>query len=389
MDKWKIARRILLPLPGDIIRTISEYEDEKEQKALDKKKIEDFFEGCDNCSSADEAKDVYASYGDVVKIIGTNDQRNVDCLAKLSDLNERFNVPQVGEMRRLWMGAMESSKFKHEYKKGFEKTNDFFLSQSGRSFVDEYEFGKRQFVYFTDNNSELAGCIDKYNHIQWAFSLDKRPSDMKFLPTGHPLPYHLYVAHPVKKGLYIPYELAEDVIFNDKVEDYFILLQALGATRITARSIKGRKISSDCMVNVGINTKGGVRVIEAEGNAHGGFEYASRNEANSSTEWSWEFSPLQKPFVPENLTWLEHEPEWQKMVQARTNGGNATKWTKRISSSESSCINVNTYQDLDSTFKFFLVKAHGDIKTEVKVGRRSDEETIWEISAEFKSLENF
>jgi hypothetical protein len=264
-----------------------------------------------------------------------------------------------------------------------------FFNGVGSNFIDKYEFGKRQFVFLSNNDGELAGCIDsKYNHIQWAFSLDRRPSDMKFYPSGHPLPYNLYAAHPVKKGLYFPYDQAEDIIFNDKVEDYFILLQALGATRITARSIKGHSISRDIASDLEIRTKGGYGLIVGEGNGKVKGNCHTDTETNNSTEWSWEFSPLRKPFVPEGLVWLEHEPEWQKMVKARTEG-NATKWTKRISSSESSCINVNTYAELDTSFRFFLVKAHGAGNAEFKYNRKSHEETIWEISADFKPVEDF
>lgn len=390
MDKKKLIRRILLPLPGDIYRTGKEIYEEKEQKEQNEREtlVSKFCNTCEKCHSAEEAKDIVSHYDNIISQIGINSKLNVECLSAISKMSEQYNVPKISEMRRIWIEAMDNIVYGNECQKGFDKTNDLFFSQTNGRFTDEYEFGKRQFIFLTDNDKEIAGCIDKNKRIQWVFSLDKRPSDIKFYPAGHPLPYNLYVAHPVKKGLYFPYEIAEDVIFDDKVEDYCYLLQCLGATRITARSIKGKKISTDWSGKTTFESEGGWGPIIGTGNAKIGINHNNHHETNDSTEWCWQFSPTKKPFVPENLAWLEHEPEWQKIVMSRTNG-NTTNWTKKISSLESSCLNVNIYSDLDSSFRFFLVKAQGKMESDVKVTRNSHEETIWEISADFKPWEEF
>lgn len=70
-------------------------------------------------------------------------------------------------------------------------------------------FQERQLLFFVRDMDAIAGCVDDKDNIQWIFTLDETPKELTF-PTGHPQANTLYIAHPAKKGFYLPFERAEE-----------------------------------------------------------------------------------------------------------------------------------------------------------------------------------
>ncbi len=89
----------------------------------------------------------------------------------------------------------------------------------------------------------------------------------------------LYVAHPLKKLSYLPYQNAENALFDTQMEEILNILECLGAKS--------------------------VKII---------FE----NEENNPV--LKEFSPILKPYLPPNLTWYSQQNDWKNIVSKRAAG---------------------------------------------------------------------
>ncbi len=90
----------------------------------------------------------------------------------------------------------------------------------------------------------------------------------------------LYVAHPLKKLSYLPYQNAENVLFEAQYQEILHILECLGAKTI--------KVT---------------------------FE----NEGENPTILQ-EFSPVLKPYLPPNLMWYNQFNNWKQLVSKRAAG---------------------------------------------------------------------
>ncbi|MGN1242540.1 MAG: hypothetical protein ACI4T7_08695, partial [Alloprevotella sp.] len=53
------------------------------------------------------------------------------------------------------------------------------------------------------------------------------------LPVGHPIPYEVYVGHPLDKNVYFPISSYQVELLKDKIHEFCYLVQCLGATELT------------------------------------------------------------------------------------------------------------------------------------------------------------
>lgn len=264
--------------------------------------------------------------------------------------------------------------------------NNFLPMYVQELFCNEIPFHERQFIFIAKNENSIAGCVDEEKNINWVFTPDKLPADISF-PAGHPVGNTLYIAHIAKKGHYLPYEGAEDLMFYDKIEDFCTLLQCLGAEEITFKHIKGIRISETELSSTNIKGNGSIKV------AKGSFDYSdstSRQSNRSSSKevmFSTQFNPKKKPYVPEHLDWLEADESWQKLVKQRLDG-NLITYTKKISSSETTNLSSNQKKSIKASFQYLMSKA--DINYDKNTDRTFSNSTTteWEISVKFKPLED-
>ena len=162
------------------------------------------------------------------------------------------------------------------------------------------------------NSSNVPNCINFYDNM--------------------PLNNELYVGHPYNPSVYIPYNQAEDILFQDKIQELCYILQQLGAEEITITSLKGRKINE---------TNNKKEELEVAANA-GRFGNASLN-IDSSTSYlmdrtsheqydvKYVYDPINMPEMPSETIWYQNQPKWQRLVQSRIDG-NTLEYTECISS---------------------------------------------------------
>ena len=247
-------------------------------------------------------------------------------------------------------------------------------------------YNERQFIFFAKDQRALAGCYDK--SIPWVFTLDKYPKEIHFPTIGHPLPNAIYIAHPAKRGLYLPIENSDEELFHDKVLDFQRLAQCLGATEITFRSIKGHSLSEDISKGVDFEIGGGYTQYEGSVGYGNKSSNGKRQSSKGEQEMVQRFNPLKAPYIPNDVAWLSVDSEWQSLVKQRLEG-NMLQYSIRISSRKTMGVTDSRMDDVKVAFKSFIAKAHVNYSKQMECSFQRDEETEWEISAKFKPLEDF
>jgi len=327
------------------------------------------------------------------------------------------NEPDKGGGRKFLIGALatDDDKDKDDYLNAYLNStnnmehlrfeeyrdennwNDPTLSEEDRKLmIDLLEsekftsinYANRQLVFVGRDDDHIAGCYDYSNNINWVFTLNYVPSDIKF-PVGHPQANTLYIAHPVNKEIYIPFEGSAYNFFIDKVHELCHLLQCLGATEISFKSIKGRETTIEVNGKWGI---GGEVGVAKYGKVNG--QYSQSNSSNSYQSKSSEMglvmtaNPKEYPSCPNDLKWLETETQWKNLVRQRLSG-NLLSFNQTISTKSVSNISNSQKIEIKGAFENFMTCVSANYESETDSTFKETEETEWEITAKFKPLEDY
>lgn len=215
------------------------------------------------------------------------------------------------------------------------------------------------------NSSNVPNCINFYDNM--------------------PLNNELYVGHPYNPSVYIPYNQAEDILFQDKIQEFCYILQQLGAEEITITSLKGRKINE---------TNNKKEELEVAANA-GRFANAFLNICSSTSnlmdrtsheqyDVKYVYDPIDMPEMPSETIWYQNQPKWQRLVQSRIDG-NTLEYTECISSKLTFFTSSSEKEDIKAKLKVLMANIEGRIYEEEEKQLREDIETIWRVSVKFHS----
>lgn len=304
---------------------------------------------------------------------------------------QKGDIEQVADdvrsARNCFIAAMDSEDF--DLKKNAKNSYELLtreINSDKSSFLND-DYNKRKFLFTVSNDKQIPGCYDKEDNVQWIFSLGLIPDYINF-PVGHPQPNTLYIGHPLKPGVYIPFENATEQLFMEKVRELCYLAQCLGAVEIKFKRIKGLDVSnseSSCVERSGeagrkfLNVGGSLGVSGSETNT-----YSSKD----GVELVQCYSPIKKPFCPEGMVWYDSDPTWQTLVKQRLNG-NILSYVEHVSSIETTTVSSNQLMSLKGSFEYLFAKASGayDAKTDKTFSKT--EEIEWEIDMKFKPLQDF
>lgn len=215
------------------------------------------------------------------------------------------------------------------------------------------------------NSSNVPNCINFYDNM--------------------PLNNELYVGHPYNPSVYIPYNQAEDILFQDKIQEFCYILQQLGAEEITITSLKGRKINE---------TNNKKEELEVAANA-GRFGNASLNIDSSTSnlmdrtsheqyDVKYVYDPIDMPEMPSETIWYQNQPKWQRLAQSRIDG-NTLEYTECISSKLTFFTSSSEKEDIKAKLKVLMANIEGRSYEEEEKQLREDIETIWRVSVKFRS----
>lgn len=253
-------------------------------------------------------------------------------------------------------------------------------------FTNSEDVSDRQFLMFAKNKKQIAGCYDRAENIKWIFTLDRIPKDLVF--EGVPSINTLYMVHPIKKDTYLQYENAEEKLFMEKVREFCFLVQCLGATEVTFRSLKGKNIEQEKKYVQEIAGNVETMLIDANGQYNRSGHESINIQSNKEVNLKQCFSPNQKPYCPKGLIWYDYDSEWSLLVKQRLEGG-IISYNYRIRSSDTCNLSSNHISDLKASFERLLLTINGNYKSNTDTTFSKHDEKEWEISVVFKPLEDF
>ena len=308
--------------------------------------------------SYSDAKEKYKSFTDCQWIFGYNEwykYKNLDC-KELGMTNEEYEEGLI-------LFEMDS----------FHKLN-------------ESEAGNSPYIYIVSDINHLKGCYDPTDTIFWTFTKDRVPLELEF-PLGHPVANTLYIVHPLNKLRYIPYELAEEILFLEKIREFCQLVQCLGAKKIEITYHKGQYLASSFEKNLNIGAN-----VAVEGHK-GNLMYSRNSSCNQSKNNQHgvskvqTFMPTEKPYCPNDLEWLEHEPEWLQIVRQRQNGD---LLHSEIKMSSKGILNESSNQKtaIQGSYSNLICNINANYGSTLNTTLNSSEECEWSISVEFESIKN-
>ena len=248
------------------------------------------------------------------------------------------------------------------------------------NYVLKVPYKERQYIMLVDdckvNKCAVSGIT--------IFKSSKVPTCINFYD-NMPLNNELYVGHPNIPSVYIPYNQAEDILFQDKIQEFCYILQQLGAEEITITSLKGRKINE---------TNNKKEELEVAANA-GRFGNASLNVDSSTSnlmdrtsheqyDVKYVYDPIDMPKVPSKTIWYQNQPKWQHIALSRIEG-NTLECTECISSKSISFTSSSEKEDIKAKLKVLMANIEGRIYEEEEKQLREETETIWRVSVKFRS----
>lgn len=263
---------------------------------------------------------------------------------------------------------------------GFDKASE---ASDDKATFSAVKYNERQFIYFVKDVNAMASCYDE--NFPWVFTVDNYPKEIQFPAIGHPQANALYIAHPAKKGMYLPMENASSKLFDDKVSDFCWLAQCLGATEITCRSVKGKSVAESLSkkYNAGVSGEYNGSGASAEyGNGRSNSQKESRSSLRAET---MVFKPTKAAYIPDDTAWLSIDSEWQRLVKQRMEG--MCHYTVKVSSKESMAVADSRMDEVKLAVKTFGANAQGNYSQQKDQTLQREEETEWEISVTFMPLD--
>lgn len=248
------------------------------------------------------------------------------------------------------------------------------------NYVLKVPYKERKYIMLVED-SKIKNCAVSGITI---FKSSNVPDCINFYD-NMPLNNELYVGHPYNPSVYIPYNQAEDILFQDKIQEFCYILQQLGAEEITITSLKGRKINE---------TNNKKEELEVAANA-GRFGNVSLNIDSSTSnlmdrtsheqyDVKYVYDPIDMPKVPSETIWYQNQPKWQRLAQSRIDG-NTLEYTECISSKLTFFTSSSEKEDIKAKLKVLMANIEGRSYEEEEKQLREETETIWRVSVKFRS----
>lgn len=312
----------------------------------------------DHCKDHKECWELHKNKGHILELMGKiNDSRNA-YIKSLAEAPEEQKYELQNRITRL------------------EKANTDLWD----NYILRVPYKERKYIMLVED-SKIKNCAISGITI---FNSSNVPNCINFYD-NMPLNNELYIGHPYNPSVYIPYNQAEDILFQDKIQEFCYILQQLGAEEITITSLKGRKVNE-------INNK--KEELEVAANA-GRFGNASLNIDSSTSnlmdrtsheqyDVKYVYDPINMPEMPSETIWYQNQPKWQRLVQSRIDG-NTLEYTECISSKLTFFTSSSEKEDIKAKLKVLMANIEGRSYEEEEKQLKEETETIWRVSVKFRS----
>lgn len=266
----------------------------------------------------------------------------------------------------------QTNEDKFRIKNSIDKTYELFIQN-----FDHINYSKRKLIFV---DSEIR------DYTPTTFSiLDKNIlPDLKF-PMGHPVEDEFYVGHPYNSKHYFPLETSENELFIERINEYCYLLQCLGATQIDIISVKGLDTEKLEKENVNTKSEGKYQGNKGELDITNNTESNKEESLNQTIGITQNFSPVKKPYLPNDLIWFNHESSWQTLFKQRMNGS-ILKHVENIDTNNNRLFTDQEYHKVKAEFSNLLVTAKIEHTKDINKKFKQKEFTHWSITVTFAPI---
>ena len=166
----------------------------------------------------------------------------------------------------------------------------------------------------------VKNAVQKSSEDFVVLSIYNMPSGIK-LPPGHPQAGQFYIGDPAIAQRYIPLDDYQQELLNEKLREFIVLAEALGAEEVSAESVSLLDESGEAIRSQEIGARISYGVVKAGGSVEQERQRALNKVADRAKKMYRKFYATGKaPHRPENLPWFEYETEWQDLYEQRMNG---------------------------------------------------------------------
>lgn len=214
------------------------------------------------------------------------------------------------------------------------------------------------------------------------FQIDHRP-DISF-PVGHPIANQLYVGHPYLPNVYIPFDTYELTLVEDRVREFCLLSQYLGATEISIEALNSSQSETTRETTSGTQGSGSYRVVSGNASASSRSSQRLLEAISKSISIHQEFTPYLSPTLPEGMVWYSSEPSWQRLFAQRMRGQDVHE--ERIETRKSQVVGGNELQEIKAELKTLVLSAKGEWTQHMEESFTQQENAILSIRVKFAPL---
>ena len=276
------------------------------------------------------------------------------------------------------------------YCKESEKGEPFFFTQQEylMKLEEQNLHYAEHFLEIPQNQRRFLVIDNELHYLPDSFkvlTINSIPTELQF-PVGHPIDKQMYICHPLKPKMYLPIEDYQLELFRDEVKELCVLLQALGAKKLSITDNRSNEKSLDQKRKLDIEAGGGIKTTE--GNVKGAMSSESEEYLRIKNEFvrnqEFERSSI-LPCVPEGLVWYGHRADWQQMALQR-NQGTLIHHHDYLSIQKNTLVNENEKKQLEADFKTLMAKGNG--KVDMEKGRlfKENSDYIFELNVDFYPL---
>lgn len=318
-----------------------------------------------------------------------NDVKQAYCELKITE-SEIFEKNEEYE-QALWslQESINDSLSFNELEDKKEKSNQLYLKVIEE--IENKPYNSRKVIFV---NEELPNI--KPNTIYPIKS--SYYGKLNFQPS-HPVVNSLYIGHPYKSDVYLPFEDYEDILFQSQVMELSILLKSLGATKIRTEYIVGTESNTSSELkttdnqnqNFELNAGVGTKLVSIDNTTNISNINNKHTESNSNSEHlnskmmtiDGTFTPIHEPSIPEGLIWFKHIELWQNIAKQRLEGG-LNNYQITISTKNVEQVSERELKNIDDEYKYLLELSGGTLITKAHTSINNENKS----NSSFESLVN-
>ena len=248
---------------------------------------------------------------------------------------------------------------------------------------EEYRDGFLALPYF---ERKLLYVVKDYTDLTAThfsiFQVDRRP-EITF-PVGHPIPNQLYVGHPYTPNVYMPFDTYELTLVEDRIREFCLLSQFLGATEITIEALNTSQSESSKATNSGISGGGSYKIVSAGASINNQSSQKLLEAISKSISIHQEFTPYLPPSLPDGLLWYPSEPSWQRLYEQRMRGQDVHE--ERIETRKSQVVGGSELQEIKAEIKTLVLSVHGEWSSSLEESLTQQENAVLSIKVKFAPL---